>query len=162
MENNVPLVAPTAVAPGCITTMSIRSTSQNNEQESSVGQASSVTVKEEPSTNKTANIARKQPIASTSGQFKTLEEIRAAFPIENCFPNNNNSQNLIKANHTAIPDRMGPESKTVVTPAILTTSDNSRLLYDPPRRRGRPLDIPDQTIIAPPPPSGAKPSWKTW
>ncbi len=34
---------------------------------------------------------------------------------------------------------------------ILTSPDNSRLLYDPKRRRGRPLDIPDQTIILAPP-----------
>ena len=41
-----------------------------------------------------------------------------------------------------------PKTKELKTEPILTSPESgNRLLYDPKRRRGRPLDIPDQTII---------------
>ena len=155
-QATVPVVAPTAVAPGCVTTAPIHPSQmgQGNEVPNTFGNGLRNT--NEASSTATTIPSNTKIHSSFHGQFKTLDEIRAAFPMSgsNSKPTTSSTNNnVIKVVEKKMQDPWQDPSKGIPTKGkpILTSPDNSRLLYDPKRRRGRPLDIPDQTIILAPP-----------
>jgi hypothetical protein len=146
----VPIVAPTVVAPGCVTTATLEPMPMVKPEK----------VKPELLSNGFHNIKKEVNTFTGSvvpgfgnniGQFNSaLDDIRAKFPMANsprtkAVVNNN----VIKQVEKKMQDPWeNPKTKELKTEPVLTSPESgNRLLYDPKRRRGRPLDIPDQTII---------------
>ena len=151
-KGSVPIVAPTVVAPGCVTTATLDPIEHVPKKENSGFFGNGLqNVKKECNTSNNSNVV--PIIGSNNGQFKSLDEIRAKFPMSSLAstPNNNN---VIRAVEKKMQDPWENPSKSKGTKEkqVITSPENgNRLLYDPKRRRGRPLDIPDQTIILAPP-----------
>ena len=144
--STVPVVAPTVVAPGCITTATLEPL-PNLKQER-------LNVKKENNAIGLQQIKRELEkeigtpgFGSNNGQFNSaLDEIRAKFPMSGLSnsPVNNNVSKQVEKKMT---DPWEIQKSKVPKPILTSPENGTKLLYDPKRRRGRPLDLPDQTII---------------
>ena len=131
--STIPIVAPTVVAPGCVTTATLEPLPIVKPEK----------VKPELLNTGFHNIKRE-------ALDSALDEIRAKFPMANGpITKGVVNNNVIKQVEKKMQDPWeNPKTKELKTEPILTSPESgNRLLYDPKRRRGRPLDIPDQTII---------------
>ena len=149
--STIPIVAPTVVKPGCVTTATLPPPPKVEKDDPNLKQELEKqinNVKTEASTP-----ARSNNAGGNNDQL--LAEIRAKFPnagtnVMRTPPNHNNNvmkqveKKMTKNNWEKAP--VGPlkEEPLVTSPE---SQVKTRLLYDPKPRRGRPIDLPDQTMI---------------
>lgn len=149
--STVPIVAHTVVQPGCVTTATLPPPPKKEvvDPKKEAKAEKSQNVKNEVSTP-----ARNNNAGQTNDQM--LAEIRAKFPnangpaVMNTPPPNHNNNVMTQVQKKMV--GQGSELKSRVfkeEPAVKSPESQvkTRLLYDPKPRRGRPIDLPDQTMI---------------
>ena len=147
--STIPIVAPTVVAPGCVTTATLEPLPSVKEElkkeKLELLAAATPKVKKEFSTFGTPGFG------SNNTQINSvLDDIRAKFPMAGGPSNTPKNNNVIKQVEKKMQDPweiLKTKESKAQQPLLTSPESGNRLLYDPKRRRGRPLDIPDQTII---------------
>ena len=148
--STVPIVAPTVVKPGCVTTATLPPPPKKEKDDP----------KKEPKNESSQNVkaelrtpARNNNVGTNNDQL--LAEIRAKFPnangpsIVHTPPNQNNNvmtqvQKKMVGNGSELKSNVLKDEPAVTSPE---SQVKKRILYDPKPRRGRPIDLPDQTMI---------------